>query len=158
MLRSWQSRFLRQIHALGLFSDVSLAAHVDELGERMDRSLMPRYRSGDRGAPLGLLQAILTHCTPEEAAQVLGLLARPLGLEVHLSAELVEDPDSEEVRREVFGLVPSIGRLTQQALAAFDPASHGGVQLTPREAREMLPEARHHFAQMRRLVQHLEAL
>lgn len=69
-----QRRRLEQIAALGLCTDVSVAAKLDEIGDPRDRSLLAKARAGETPAPLGLLDVILCHV--DDPVAVLNLWAR----------------------------------------------------------------------------------
>lgn len=66
--------------ALGVCTDESLAGFLRELGEPCDRTAIVKWRSGERKAPLGLLDLILSHV--DRPAAVLDLWARDHGLRV----------------------------------------------------------------------------
>lgn len=84
-----QRALMQGVRSLGCCTDESLVAHLDSVGERIDRTTLVRWRKGERTAPLGLLPVMLGHV--DDPASVLDLLARPLGLRVVPDC----DPDSD---------------------------------------------------------------
>lgn len=75
-----QRQRLTEIAELQILTDESLAAHLRALEIPCDRSTLVRYRSGERTAPLALLDLILGHCDEGERIAVLEIWARPFGL------------------------------------------------------------------------------
>jgi regulatory protein CII len=85
-----QIRRLEQLRAIGVCTDESLAAYLREVGEPCERTTLVRYRAGERSAPLGLLDLVLSHSG--DAGSVLDLWAREHGCRVVPDA----DPDTDE--------------------------------------------------------------
>lgn len=81
-LGRYQRQRLHELQELGIATDLSLSAHLQQLGQPCSRSLLSRMRSGERPAPLALLDLLLLHCTQAEQIAVLELWAKPLGLAV----------------------------------------------------------------------------
>ena len=74
-----QADLLGHLRARGLWKLDSLTAAVHEHDGEADRSLVVRWASGERTAPLGLLWVLLEHCG---AAAVLAHVAADYGLRV----------------------------------------------------------------------------
>lgn len=81
-LGRYQRQRLHELQQLGICTDLSLSVALAELGQPCSRSALSRMRSGERAAPLALLDLLLTHCTQDEQIAVLELWAKPLGLAV----------------------------------------------------------------------------
>lgn len=75
-----QTNRLTELRQLGVCTDESLVAHFRALEQPYSRSMLSRIRSGERVAPLGLLDLLLGHATPAERIAILDLWARPWGL------------------------------------------------------------------------------
>lgn len=106
---TYQRQRLTELQQLGFMTDESLAAHLHALGQPCARGLLTKYRQGERTAPLGLLDLVLSHCTGPEQARVLELWALPLGLQVMCIGAPVAG-------RDVLGWVMEIGVLLGQCL------------------------------------------
>lgn len=77
-----QTKRLAELSDLGICTDESLSTHLRSLGQPCSRSAISRYREGNRAAPLGLLDLLLSHASPDERVAILELWARPFGLAV----------------------------------------------------------------------------
>ena len=106
---AFQSRLLNWLRDRSACTDESLVAYLRDLGCDVDRSLVVRWRSGERVAPLGLLPAILGHC-PEVARDLLAWVAEPYGLRV----VAVEPQDAGDLASEALALAGAAGSLCQR--------------------------------------------
>lgn len=111
VLARHSGNLLKGIHNLGLCTDLSLAAAVVGAGESpIDRSTFVRWRDGESCAPLGLLPVLLSHV--DDPAEVLGLLAEPLGLQVLPMGDL--DTDERTLSDRALELTELVGKVTAE--------------------------------------------
>lgn len=97
-----QTQRLTELQQLGICTDESLVAHLRVLQQPYSRSMLSRIRSGERVAPLGLLDLLLSHATPAERVEILELWARPWGLCVVPLGDppgALENASASELRR-----------------------------------------------------------
>lgn len=143
VLSARQAAFLREVHALGLCTDLSFCAAIVEAGgEPVDRSLIVRWRSGECPAPLGILPVLLDHV--DDPSAVLDVLARPLGLRVVPEAVAeVDDRGLADRALELGDLLGDVQRQIRQALADGEltederAAIHASAEITARRASEL---------------------
>ncbi len=146
VLARHSGNLLKAIHNLGLCTDLSLAAAVVGAGEApIDRSTFVRWRDGESPAPLGLLPVILSHV--DDPAEVLGLLAEPLGLQVLPMGDI----DTEE--RSLSDRALELGELTGKVTAEIRQALADG-RADPEEFARIRAVA----AELRKAAASLEAL
>lgn len=133
-----QTRRLTELKELDICSDEALVAHFRALEQPYSRSMLSRIRSGERVAPLGLLDLILSHATLAERIAILDLWARPWGLCV---VPLGDHPGPRSLTELALDLVSLVGAL---------------VALVRRPAAEARWEIRRAAAEIRRTAGALE--
>jgi hypothetical protein len=100
-----QARLLGDLYRTGALPKDEYISAV--LG--VDRTLVVRWRSGERQAPMGALPILLSEIEDVDArAEALRVLAAPLGLEVRVPVDDGADATATEM---VMSLVSSAGRL-----------------------------------------------
>jgi hypothetical protein len=118
-----QARLLGDLYRTGALPKDEYAAMV--LG--VDRTLVVRWRSGDRQAPMGALPILLSEIEDVDArAEALRVLAAPLGLEVRVPVDDGADATATEM---VMSLVSSAGRLADAVADGRIDATEGAALL-----------------------------
>lgn len=116
-----QARLLADMYRTGALPKDEYVAAV--LG--VDRTLVVRWRSGERQAPLGVLPVLLAEVDDLDArAEVLRALAAPLGLEVRVPVDDGADATHTDL---VMSLVSSAGRLADAMADGRIDAAEGAA-------------------------------
>jgi hypothetical protein len=129
-LLAHQQRILGILRDLGLTTDEALAARLEELDERTDRTTLVGWRSGRTQAPLGLIGAILGHLAVEERCAWLSAALRPWDLQVRATA-------TGDLKADLSAAQGEIGRCIVAVAESTAPSSPGGAELTAAEAAEL---------------------
>jgi hypothetical protein len=120
--RSIQTQTLRALHSAGLYTDDSLAAYLSVVWDRpIDRSLITRWRSGERAMPVDALLHIADHT--EDPVRSLATIAHACQCAVSPMADGASD--GKALQTHALRLGQAVGKLQAAIADSLDPDIDG---------------------------------